>query len=416
MKTVQICGKFSRNNWSGIENIIWNTARSMAASGNETVLMSTAALESPGDEFEDGVGVRRFPYFHPVLGLKRNEYSRLDLGNSNPCSWELFRALRSMRDCDLFHSHAPPRLSSMVRIAAAKTSTPYVLTYRGGLSAAGNGNSPPNKLNYGRLLDLYLRPGRLYKDAAGIICTTCEDYFEALRLFPGKLVEFIPNGVDIKRFSSGDAGQFRRACGIPESTTLILCVGRIDYQKNQRILVEMTRRLVNNHEDVHLTLIGRVCSEYYLEQLWRDIAEYNLDDHVTIIKGLPEDNPLLPGAYAAADLFILPSVSESFGGVVLEAWAARVPVICSNAGGLSRLVTNGKTAMVFNDFSCDDLIAKYYAMKNNPELREQLRANAAAEVEEHYSWDNITARLLDFYQMALADQPHGKSAGHRNQK
>ena len=96
------------------------------------------------------------------------------------------------------------------------------------------------------------------------------------------------------------------------------------------------------------------------------------------------------------DVFILPSIHEPFGIVVLEAWTSGLPVIISGVGGLKRLVQNNKTGLVF-DGKLDDLEKKYHLLVNNPELVKELKQNALAMVKAEYSWTSVTAKLIDYY-------------------
>ena len=124
----------------------------------------------------------------------------------------------------------------------------------------------------------------------------------------------------------------------------------------------------------------------------------NLTDRVTMIKGVPPDSSLLPAAYHAASAFLLPSLHEPFGIVVLEAWSAGTPVIASQVGGLKTLIRDGETGFFAPAEGAPhewaDLILKLDA---DADLRGRVTAAAEAEVREKYSWDIITDKLLDFY-------------------
>lgn len=404
MKSIQVIRRLAFDEWGGTETVVWNSARGLLHKGHEAEIVATAALAQPGRETVDGIDISRFKYFYPLWRLKPESRLELDRKGGNPYSWSMYRYLKTKREAAIFHCHAMHRLADITRRAARKLNIPYVLSFHGeNFDISGSEllemlRPLRHTMDYGRILDWFWRDSRFIADADGIICTGYDEYLSALRRFPGKMVEFLPNGVDIDKFSAAPPQDFREVYHIPPDRMMLLCVSRIDYQKNQRILIEMVRRLLGRHENPHLVLIGPVTSRQYCEQLWRDIAEFGLNDRITLIRGLNVGDPMLTAAYKAADYFILPSLHEPFGIVVLEAWAAGIPVICSGAGGLKRLVAEGGTGIFFNDFSVDDLINKFYVLKNNPELRRCIVENAGEEVRKKYSWDIINQHLLEFYE------------------
>jgi len=404
MKSVQVIRRLAFNEWGGTETVVWNSALGLQHKGHPAEIVSTSALDRPGKETVDGIDISRFKFFYPLMNLRKENQLELDRKGGNPYSWSMYRYLCSKKDALIFHCHAMHRLANITRLAARRLRIPYILSFHGESFDISESELMEmlrplaHTVNYGKVLDWLLRDYRYLNDADGIVCTGYNEYLSALRRFPGKMIEYLPNGVDINKFSQATPRDFRAVYSIPPDRMMILCVSRIDYQKNQRILIEMLKRLLTKGENPHLVLIGPVASQQYCEQLWRDIAEYELNDRVTIIRGLNADDPMLTAAYKSATYFILPSIHEPFGIVVLEAWAAGVPVICSGAGGLKRLVAEGGTGMFFNDFSCDDLVNKFYVLKNNPELRQCIVENASEEVRKKYSWDIITQHLLEFYE------------------
>lgn len=390
-----------------METVVWNIARRMLAFDHPTEIVATSAFAAAGIGDADGVPVRRFNYFYPILNLSRDNRIALDRKGGSPFSFGLYRYLMSTEAPDLYHCHSMQRIANMVRLAANRRRIPYVVSFQSGYRELPQAEllemeRPVNfGFNYGGIVDFFLRNDRYLEEADGIVCIDYHDYQTAKLRFPHLPVEYFPNGVDIDRFARKSEADFRVAQGIPADRKMILCVSRIDYHKNQRILIEMMYRLVRNRENPHLVLIGPIASEFYYRQLWRDVAEFDLNERVTIIPGLRFDDPLLVASYQAADCFILPSIHEPFGIVVLEAWAAGVPVICSGAGGLRRLVRDGETGLFFNDFSCEDLLQKYYRLKHEPELAALLVEKAGQEVRKKYSWEKITDSLIKFYRRVI---------------
>jgi glycosyltransferase involved in cell wall biosynthesis len=232
------------------------------------------------------------------------------------------------------------------------------------------------------------------KDAGGIVCVGENELAPAREHFPGKPIVHIPNGVDYAHFHDADGSDFRAKVGIPQGRKLLLCVSRIDYQKNQLILPDVLARL---GEPWHLVLIGAATAEWYTDKLREKIRTLGLTDRVTLIPGVPPDSPLLPAAYRAASAFLIPSLHEPFGIVVLEAWSAGVPVIASPVGGLHKLVREGETGFFAPPDAPEQWADAVRRLEDDPDLRARIVSAADAEVRGHYSWDIITDRLLEFY-------------------
>ena len=144
----------------------------------------------------------------------------------------------------------------------------------------------------------------------------------------------------VNYFHDYDGTDFRKKVGIRGDRKILLCVSRIDYQKNQLMLPEILAIL---GEPWHLVFIGAPTAEWYVDKLREKIRLMNLTDRVTMINGVPPDSALLPAAYHAASAFLLPSMHEPFGIVVLEAWSSGAPVIASPVGGIKTLIRDGET-------------------------------------------------------------------------
>jgi len=402
MRTVQILRRFSFNEWGGTETVVWNLARQLRATGNPVEIAATAAFDRVGCREVEQIAVHRFKTFYPMLGLRAESRATLERKGGNPFALGLYNYLVGT-PADLLHCHCMQRLANTTRRAAAAKDIPYVISFQGGHAELAEPEllemTKPIQfwLNYGNVLDYWFHERSYLNQAHGIVCVDYQEYQDVRQRFPEKPVEYLPNGVDHVRFGTPSGVNFRAVFNIPPDRCLILCISRIDSTKNQHRLLELTRALLDRHQNPHLVLIGPISSELYYEKLIGDMAELNLSDRVTISRGLRFDDPLLEAAYQAADCFILPSVQEPFGIVVLEAWAAGTPVICSRVDGLRRLVTDGETGLFFDDFSSDDLLRKFQLLQEHPELRQRLIDGGRREVTAKYSWEKVARQLLNFY-------------------
>ena len=190
-----------------------------------------------------------------------------------------------------------------------------------------------------------------------------------------------------------DAGNFRQKYNIPENAKVLLCISRIDYQKNQKILLELQKK----YEDTHLLLIGPVTAEWYFEELLRDAEKLNVRERLTVIPGLKPDNIELLQALKTAYCFILPSRHEPFGIAALEALDAEVPLIASAVGGLRDFLVDGSNALLFEDNNADSLLEAYAVLET---VREKI-INGGKLTAEAYDWHRISLGLTALYRGLL---------------
>ncbi len=402
MRTAQIIRRFAFSEWGGTESVVWNTARALQAKGNPSEIFATRALSPVQDEVKNAIQIHRFNYRYPRFPLSKDKIRALDKKGGDPVVPGLKKALRK-GEFDILHCHTMGRMAATVRAAAKQLHVPYIMTLHGGYF-----DVPPAELQqmmkpmkgtipYGNIIDRILgRRVDALKLANGIVCVGENELQPAKEHFPDKPVIHLPNGVNYNYFHDYDGSDFRKQTGIPQDRKILLCVSRLDYQKNQLMLPEVLALL---GEPWHLVFIGAPTAEWYVDKLREKIRLMNLTDRVTILNGVPPDSPMLPAAYHTASVFLLPSLHEPFGIVVLEAWSAGAPVIVSPVGGLKTLIRDGETGFFAPAEGAPDewadLIRK---LDEDAELRGRITEAADAEVREHYSWDIITDKLLDFYQ------------------
>jgi len=216
-------------------------------------------------------------------------------------------------------------------------------------------------------------------------------------------IAYLPNGVDCAKFASADGAAFRTKHNIPGDAFLALNISRIDAQKNQLLLLEAFAKFRALQPKAFLILIGPETQPDYAQKLREFIAANHLGGCVKLLPGMRNDNPELLQAFHACDVFVLPSMHEPFGIVVLEAWSAGKPVIASHVGGLQALVRDGETGFFFDPnatTAAADLAAKLNRFATEPELKQKIGANGLLEAKTKYDWAQIGQQLENLYQRA----------------
>ena len=410
MNVVQVARRFAVNDWGGTETVILETSKQLLRTGHHTEILCTLATADSESDNVEGVSVRRVPYFYPYFGLPDDAKRLLDRKGGSPFSFAMLNALRRYPNLDLIHLHTGNRLGGIGRYVARKRRIPYVVSLHGAKfdvppEEAASWTAPAKgAIEWGKVLGWWVGSRRLLDDAAAILCVGHGDSVLAQQRFSEKRVVYLPNGVNAERFAAGDGKGFRTRYGIPANALVMLTVARIDHQKNQHFIARVLPELVRIRPDVHALIVGHVTTKAYYDELLDLITERNMQAHATVIEGLPGPSQELVDAYHAADLFALPSNHEPFGIVVLEAWAAGLPVIASRIGGIPTFVEDGVDGMLFTPGDQRAFLRGFSALLSG----ERGRALATAgqrKAREEYSWERIAQRLIRIYEEAVRENP-----------
>ena len=411
MKIVQIARRFATDDWGGTETVILQTCKQLIAMGHNTELLATLATSGEPTSIIEGVGVRRFPYFYPYVGLSEESKRVLDKKGGSPFSFPLMRALNRCADLDIVHLHAGNRIGGIGRYVAQKKRIPYVISIHGGVFGVPEEESKtwsqPTKgaLDWGKALGWWVGSRRIFDDASAILCVDGNEVKLAQARYPDKHVEHVPNGVDAGRFARGDGAVFRARHGIAEDALVLATIARIDSQKNQHLPARLLTKLRERAPKAHLLLIGAVTDEAYYNQLMDILKAQGLPEHATVLRGLDGGSQDLVDAYHAADIFALPSVHEPFGIVILEAWAAGLPVIATRIGGIPAFTEDGKDALLFESNNEEAFLEAFAALANDPARARGLVEAGKQKALARFSWDKITDRLVEIYEEKIHENP-----------
>ncbi|HVE20255.1 MAG TPA: glycosyltransferase [Ilumatobacteraceae bacterium] len=233
---------------------------------------------------------------------------------------------------------------------------------------------------------------------ADAICVSCtEEERQFLRLYgePAGKIEIIAPGVEHAFFAPGDRAGARNAVGLPVDRPVLLFVGRIQPLKGPDVAVRALAAL--NRPDALLLIVGGASGlegageMRYVQEL---ITELGVEGQVRFIE--PQPHHILSTYYRAADVVLVPSRSESFGLVALEASACGIPIVASGVGGLLTLVDHGDNGFLVHDRD-PQRYAQYIAkIIDDPEQAAAMGRRGAARARQ-YTWGFAAARLRRVY-------------------
>jgi len=193
----------------------------------------------------------------------------------------------------------------------------------------------------------------------------------------------VVNGINTAVFHPQDRASCRAALGLPADAPVVIYVGRLIEAKGLRELLTSVTKLRQTHPDLRTILIGE---GPYLEALQTQIDAQGLSDHVTLAGGqLPEK---VAQYINAADILTLPSWSEGYPNVLVEALACGCPVVATNVGGIPEIVTTENGRLV----SPKDADALAEALSQS---LKQTWNRPAISRNMSRTWDDVARETLD---------------------
>ncbi|MGD9618888.1 MAG: D-inositol-3-phosphate glycosyltransferase [Mycolicibacterium sp.] len=217
-------------------------------------------------------------------------------------------------------------------------------------------------------------------------------------------IDVVHPGVDLQKFTPGDRQTARSALGLDGRAPIVAFVGRIQPLKAPDVLLRAAARL----PDVHVLITGGPSGSSPDPRATGDrsapdglvhlAAELGITDRVTFLP--PQSRDHLAQVYRAADIVAVPSYSESFGLVAVEAQACGTPVVAAAVGGLPVAVRDGMSGALVDGHDIDDWAKALGDMfRGSPAtMRQQAIEHAAS-----FSWEHTVDALLDSYGRAIAD-------------
>lgn len=309
-------------------------------------------------------------------------------------SLDLFPIIPLVRLCrkdkvQLIHCHGI-RANFLGRIAAKLITIPCISTIH---SKPENDYTSPWKGKLALYLDTLTLPF-----SSGVI-TVSSDLRRLVSLHLKNKGSTLPlntiyNGMAVLDFSNKDElrSHFRNKWDIPQNCTVIGTIGRLHPVKGQVFLVEALKLLSKEFSDLHLLIIGEGPLHAELEDL---LTSYRLPH--TMTGYLSSAWQALP----AMDLFVLPSLSEGMGLVLLEAAQAQIPIVASRIGGIPEFLADNSDALLVSPADPLELTLACSRILKDSNLAKNLVENARKRAGM-YTVEKMAAETTEFYEQVLA--------------
>lgn len=203
---------------------------------------------------------------------------------------------------------------------------------------------------------------------------------------------FLPPGVDLEIFQVKD----KKISLGSNKKIKFLFVGRLDIIKGIDYLLEAARLLLEKDNNFEIIIVG---DGFHGDKLRQDSRKLNLEACVNF-RGAISDRDALSEIYNSSDVFILPSIVEAFGIVILEAWAANLAVITTVTVGISKICTHLENAFLIPSQDSHALFEAMLALMQDDKLRKKIASNGNILAKNEFSWTVINQKLEAVYRQA----------------
>ncbi len=384
----------------GMNIYVVESAQRMAAMGVAVDIFTrrTHASETETVEISPGVRVRYFDCGHGSLTKEQLP------AHISGLSKEFLRLLKS-ENYDAIHSHY--WISGKVAMPAAKelgiplVHTMHTMARVKNLNLAEGETPEPMIRVQGET--------QVVAAANALVANTDAEAASLVSLYDAcpDIVHVVSPGVDLYTFTPGQGRSAARTIvGLPQEALVVSFVGRIQPHKGPEVLIRATSELVKHSPLLRHKLIVNImggASGANTEEVDRlkELATWlGIDDVVRFSPPVPRAD--LAQWYRAADLVVVPSYSESFGLVALEAQACGTPVVATAVGGLRTAVADGISGVLVDGHDPKAWSSVIARLLQEPQRR-VLLSMGAIEHASHFGWDATARGTLDIYDQVITE-------------
>ena len=386
----------------GMNIYVAESAARMAAQGVEVDIFTRRDhLDLPEVvELSPGVNVHHLDAGHDLHWTKEQVPAHF-----NELTAEFKKALSTEQRYDLIHSHY--WLSGKVAMPVAKelklplVHTMHTMARVKNLNLAEGERPEPMIRVQGET--------QIVAAASALTANTDAEAASLVSLYDScpDTVHVVTPGVDLYNFTPG-AGRAaaRKEIGIEADTHVITFVGRIQPHKGPDVLIQSIAEMVSHsphlRPKLRVFIIGGASgiNGSEVERLKELVSWLNIADVISFLPPVPRTE--LPNWYRAADLVCVPSYSESFGLVALEAQACGTPVVATAVGGLRTAVADGISGVLVDGHDPRAWSSVLARLLQEPQRR-VLLSMGAIEHASHFGWDATARGTLDIYDQVITD-------------
>jgi glycosyltransferase involved in cell wall biosynthesis len=336
----------------------------------------------------------------PIVGIIKNEYNphveTVDEAKANnidtvifPCKSQFdlsvifsIRAFIRDRNVDIVHCHGYK--SNFYGLLASKNKVPTVTTNHNWLKSHW-------KLKIYCLLDsIWIRYfGRIVAVSEGVR----EDMLKYK--VSGKKIRVIDNGIDLGRFKREISTEnVRKEFGLNGDSKIIGTIGSLGHEKAHSNLLKAAKGVIETHKSVRFLIVGDGPLREYLRE---EAVSLGVENNI-VFTGYRKD---IPELLSVMDIFVLPSIKEGLPMVLLEAMAAKKPVIATRVGAVPKVITHNESGLLIEPGNTKELKQSIMELISNNSKAVQLSQRGYQEVKTNFSSEVMAGEYMSLYNELL---------------
>ena len=340
---------------AGTELATYDIAKRLVSKGHEVHILTSLDKGLPKESIEEGF------YLHRI------RFSRINLLGAVIFWLPILSKLRKINP-DLVHAQgigmATPALMAKVFL-----NKPYSIWCQGSdVYLPWNFKRPLSKLVFRH---------------ADAVAAYSENMKKEIQKISDRDICIITNGVDLQLFENLTREKARNNLQFNKDQKILTFVGTLRPVKGVKYLIQAMDILIKQKTDIRLILVGDGPDREALQRMTEDLK---LGNYITFIGKVSHEK--VPEFMVASDIFVLPSLSEGFGSVNLEAFAAGLPIVATKVGGLPEIIKEGENGLLVESKNPKQLAEIILLLLDNPELRNKFSENNKLKVK-NYTWDNV---------------------------
>jgi glycosyltransferase involved in cell wall biosynthesis len=379
--------------YGGPVRVAYDVSRKLVERGH-SVVVYTSDIQDEKTRMDtayrkvDGVGVFYFKNLS-LSAARRNLFVTPSL---------ISAVKNNVKSFDVVHIHGNRTTQSpILHYFLKKNSVPYVVQTHGGLPIIGG-----RKLK--QLYDLFFGH-ELLKDASKVIALTRTEAQQYRCMgVPKEKIEVIPNGIDLTEYADlPPKGCFKKKFGIDEDKKIILYLGRINRIKGLDFLIRAYAYLIKDIKCKDALLVIAGPDDGHLNEVKSLANSLGVSNSVLFTGSVYGEDKV--ETYADSDVYVLPSIYETFPMTVLEAYACGKPVIASKVGGLKDLVIDEETGFLVNLGNTEQLAKNILYLLNNTDEAKEMGMKGKQFVKQNFAIQKVADRLRCLYRDAALNPP-----------
>ncbi len=375
MKKIIIVTPYFYPSLGGVETYVFNIASGLKGSYGWTVMVITSNTSGKSfkEEIINGIKIYRLPYWCKLSNTPINFGWIIDI-------WKILKKEKP----NVVNGHSPvPFLADIAAFICYCLQIPFVLTYHSGKMAKSK-----------TFIDIPIKIYEKYfftfvKNYAKKIIVTSDYIKKEIFKSYKKKIYVIPPGIDLKLFHPVE---------MDKKENIILFVGRIEKTsewKGLHILIDSLKVLQNRNINFKLICVG---SGDAIDEYRQYSEKNNVTNKISFLGPLYGKD--LTNIYNKSTLLVLPSLSkaESFGIVLIEAMACKLPVIGSNIGGIPDVIEHEVNGLLVKPNDPEKLASALTKILTQRKIAKELGEKGYRKVLDNYTWDKQIARTNTLFQ------------------